>query len=278
MDFATDFVLTPHFTGKSERIAETNEIILGNNFPEGLVGASYLVLGEQFIVQNRLQATGSGMDDTIFMEIDACRELANTSPYLNINWKGEDPMELISVVMVKLKEGVTPEQFTKEVRDADIKAKIVFTDTTISAVQNQFTVLLRILIAFWAALVLITAISLFGRFNALARERKKEIGLLRAIGMTGRDIFGLIVIECSMMSALGGVIGSVLATLSMGSIIESLKSAFLLSPSVWTPSIAASGCAMGILVALVLGVLSAAYPAVKSAALDPQVAMTEGEL
>ncbi len=138
--------------------------------------------------------------------------------------------------------------------------------------------LLKILLFFWISLLAITFISLFGRFDALARERKKEIGLLRAIGLTKSKTFALIIIECCTMALIGGVIGSVTASLSIGGIIDSLREAFYLSSAAWTLQNEIIGCIAGIVVALLLGFFSALHSAMSSASLDPQVAMTEGEL
>lgn len=278
VDFDTDFIMAPHFVGESVGNGESNEIILGSNFPADLVGSNYLVLGEKFFVINQLKPTGTGMDDTLFMEIDMCRNLASTSEFLNLNWRDNNPSELISVVLVKFKEGVSAEEFLTIIDNSGIDAKVILTDLTITDIQRQFTVLIRILFIIWIALMVVTVLSIFGRFNALALERKKEIGLLRAMGMKSKEIFGLVVIECSIMSTIGGILGSVLATLSMGLINDSLKDVFMLSPSVWNWNLALKGCILGIFIAVLLGVLSSAYPALKSASLDPQVAITEGEM
>lgn len=278
VDFDTDFIMAPHFVGESVGNGESNEIILGSNFPADLVGSNYLVLGEKFFVINQLKPTGTGMDDTLFMEIDMCRNLASTSEFLNLNWRDNNPSELISVVLVKFKEGVSAEEFLTIIDNSGIDAKVILTDLTITDIQRQFTVLIRILFIIWIALMVVTVLSIFGRFNALALERKKEIGLLRAMGMKSKEIFGLVVIECSIMSTIGGILGSVLATSSMGLINDSLKDVFMLSPSVWNWNLALKGCMLGIFIAVLLGVLSSAYPALKSASLDPQVAITEGEM
>lgn len=278
VDFDTDFVLRPHAIGEDAGVGRGNEIILGSNFSKDMVGTNYLVLGEQFFVSNQLRPTGTGMDNTIFMDIDACRELANTSPFLNLDWGGENPYELISVVMVTLKGGVGEEAFEQAVKEAGIDVKVIFTDRTINSVQNQLRSLQKILLLFWFSLMLVAGMSLFGRFDSLVRERRKEIGLLRAMGLKKTQIFVLIILECTILSATGGIIGAVLAALSIGTFIDLLKEVFSLSPSVWNIRIAGMGILLGVSMALAMGILSAIYPAIRSASLDPQIAMTEGEL
>ena len=59
----------------------------------------------------------------------------------------------------------------------------------------------------------------------------------------------------------------------MDPVIEMLKDAFKLSPSVWTTSLALLCGAAG-----VLGFAAAVSPALKSASMDPQTAITQGEV
>ena len=68
------------------------------------------------------------------------------------------------------------------------------------------------------------------------------------------------------------------ALLCMGPAIELLREAFVLSPSVWTNSMAAICGITGIVLAVVLGFASAVSPALKSASMDPQTAITRGEV
>ena len=119
---------------------------------------------------------------------------------------------------------------------------------------------------------------LVGRFNALAKERKKEIGLLRAIGLRKGQVFGLIIGETCTMALMGGILGSVIALACMDPVIEMLREAFKLSPSVWSAQLALLCGAAGVMLAAALGFAAAVAPAAKSASMDPQAAITQGEV
>ena len=137
---------------------------------------------------------------------------------------------------------------------------------------------MQVMFALRLASLLIAVLSLVGRFNALAKERKKEIGLLRAIGLKKGQVFSLIIGETCTMALMGGVLGSAIALLCMNPVIEMLKDAFKLSPSVWTTPLALLCGGAGVLLALVLGFAAAVSPAWKSASMDPQTAITQGEV
>ena len=69
-----------------------------------------------------------------------------------------------------------------------------------------------------------------------------------------------------------------IALLCMGPAIELLREAFVLSPSAWSDSMAATCGITGVVLAVALGFVSAVSPALKSASMDPQSAITRGEV
>lgn len=277
-DSATDFILNPYLNEEDRGGIEPDELIMGGNFDDDFVGFNYLVLGHKFFVTSQLQPTGTGMDSTIFMDIDTVRDLCLESETLAVDWQTKDPRDYISVIMIKLEEGVSPEDFARQVEASGIDAKCIITGDTIASLQEQLDVVMGLMFALWMASLLIAALALIGRFNALAKERKKEIGLLRAIGLKKGQVFFLIIGETCTMALMGGVLGSVFALVCMEPVIELVRNVFKLSPSVWSAPLAMACCAAGILLAALLGFAAAVVPAVKSASMDPQAAITQGEV
>lgn len=275
-DAATDFTVTPHLH-ESVDTTGPDELVFGSNFDTDIIGSNYLVLGQLFFAKAQLQPTGTGMDHTIFMDIDTCRGLCLDSNVLSLDWLDQDPFAKISVIMVQLEDDCTPEQYESNIRAANLDVDIIFTGATISSVQDQLTVIMRVMLVLWVASLIITILSLFGRIDGMARERKKEIGLLRALGVKTSETFLLLLLECTTLAFIGGIVGSVLAVFSMNGVLTALKDAFRLSPSVWSGQYALYCGLAGVALALVIGVVASVYPALKSAAMDPQAAMTQGE-
>ena len=278
-DSETDFILKPYLPEESRGGVTAEEMIVGHNFEDDdLVGYNYLVLGQKFRVVSMLEPTGTGMDSTFFADMDTVRALCLSSEVLSADWVEKDPYDYISVIMVKLEEGVDPEEFARQVEQSGIDAKCLLTGDTVSTLQSQLEVTMKVMFALWLASLLIAVLSLIGRFNALAKERRKEIGLLRAIGLKKTQVFGLIIGETCTMALMGGILGSGIALLCMNPVIEMLKGAFKLSPSVWSGSLALLCGAVGVLLAGVLGFAAAVAPAWKSASMDPQASITQGEV
>jgi len=278
-DSATDFILKPYLDEANQNGITSEQLIVGRNFEDDdLVGYNYLVLGRIFKVTGMLQSTGTGMDSTFFMDWHTAQDLCLESEVLRQDWTDKDPHDYISVIMIKFADGVDPEAFVKQVEKSGMEAKCLLTGDTISSLQSQLEVTMQVMFALWLASLLIAVLSLVGRFNALAKERKKEIGLLRAIGLKKGQVFSLIIGETCTMALIGGILGSAIALLCMNPVIDMLKDAFKLSPSVWTTPLALLCGGAGVLLALVLGFAAAVSPAWKSASMDPQAAITQGEV
>ena len=278
-DSETDFILKTYLDEDSQNTIDEYQLIIGNGFEnDDLVGSKYMVLGRVFKVVSMLQPTGTGMDYTFFMDWRAAQDLCLENETLAQSWTKRDPHDYISVIMVKFEDGVDPNEFVRQVEESGMEAKCLLTGETISSLQSQLEVTMKVMFALWAASLLIAVLSLVGRFNALAKERKKEIGLLRAIGLKKGQVFGLIIGETCTMALLGGVLGSGVALVCMDPVMEVLKGAFKLSPSVWNTTLALLCGAAGVALAGVLGFAAAVSPAWKSASMDPQAAITQGEV
>ena len=278
-DPETDFILKPYLDDEHKNGINQEQVIVGNAYEdEDLVGMNYMILGRVFKVVSVLQPTGTGMDSTFFMDWRIAQDMCLESEVLRENWTKRDPHDFISVIMIKFEEGTDPDAFIRQVEDSGMECKVLLTGDTIADLQSQLEVTMKVMFALWAASLLIAVLSLIGRFNALAKERKKEIGLLRAIGLKKGQVFGLIIGETCTMALMGGVLGSGIALICMDPVIEMLKNAFKLSPSVWSTSLALLCGAAGVLLAVALGFAAAVTPAWKSASMDPQAAITQGEV
>ena len=118
----------------------------------------------------------------------------------------------------------------------------------------------------YGLLALAVIIALIGIANTLAlsvHERIRELGLLRAVGMTRRQVRTLVRWESVMIAALGTALGLLLALAGAWAIIRSLADEGITQVVVPGPRI-------GVIVvcAIVAGVLAAVAPARRAARLD----------
>ena len=128
--------------------------------------------------------------------------------------------------------------------------------------EEQIDGLVRLV---YALLALAIVISLFGIANTLAlsiHERTRELGMLRAIGMSRRQVRTMVRYEAVITALIGAILGMVLGIVFAALIAQPLKSeGFTLSYPV--------GTLAGLLVfAALAGVLAAIAPARRAARLD----------
>jgi putative ABC transport system permease protein len=95
-------------------------------------------------------------------------------------------------------------------------------------------------------------------------ERRREIGVRRALGATKRHIRVQFVTEAVLLAALGGVGGVVLGAVITGG-YAAVRG--------WTVAVPLAGLAAGIGAALVIGALAGLYPAARAARLTPAEAV-----
>ncbi len=127
------------------------------------------------------------------------------------------------------------------------------------------------LAALWVGMFLI-----YNAVSVNVAQRRREIGILRALGVTRGGVTGLFCLEALAMALLGGLIGLVvggrIADLALASAVDHV-SQFMLPmrppPAHITPQIAVVSIAAG----LGATVLAAFFPARKSASIDPAEAL-----
>jgi len=167
---------------------------------------------------------------------------------------------------VEVEEGASAEQvqelLTKGVELAFPVAEVLNQEELKESREEQINQLVMLV---YALLVFAILISLFGIANTLAlsiHERTRELGMLRAIGMSRRQVRTMIRYEAVITALIGGILGLVLGLIFATLIAQPLKDeGFTLSYPV-----------VSLVVLLVLaglaGVLAAILPARRASRLD----------
>jgi putative ABC transport system permease protein len=101
-------------------------------------------------------------------------------------------------------------------------------------------------------------------------ERRKEIGILKAMGWTDGNVVGLILLESLMQALAGGVLGCIVAVVLLVFVpFASLGN--IRTPA--TVSISLGVLVAGSALALLGGVIAGGFPALKAASLRPADAL-----
>ena len=138
--------------------------------------------------------------------------------------------------------------------------------TTAQFEQSQASSINTILGLVYALLALAVLIALIGIVNTLmlsVLERTREIGLLRAVGMRRPQVRSMIRSEAVILAVFGAVIGIVVGTLMGLALVSSLRQSGLTETSVPVTRLV-----LFLVLAAVLGLLAASWPARRAAKLD----------
>jgi putative ABC transport system permease protein len=119
-----------------------------------------------------------------------------------------------------------------------------------------------------AIAIIIGAVGVLNTMIMSVAERTREIGILRAIGWKQRRIVRMILVESLLLSLCGGVLGSLAA---IG--VTNLLGRHPAVAGLIATHISGGVLAFGVISALCIGILGAAYPAYRGARLLPTEAL-----
>jgi putative ABC transport system permease protein len=149
--------------------------------------------------------------------------------------------------------------------NAQVQTRAQFEQTQAAAV-NQ---LLGLVYALLALAVLIALIGIVNTLMLSVFERTREIGLLRAVGMKRRQVRTMIRSEAVILAIFGAIIGIIVGTGMGVALVSSLK-----QQGITDTVVPVSSLAVFLLLAALLGLISAGWPARRAARLDVLAAIT----
>ncbi len=277
IDPSTDFTVSPWIGGGELSSLAADEIILGCNAPE-VVGGAVSILGEQFRVAARLEETGTSVDETIFMTLDVAREIGAASPYLESVWRSTDPFASISAILIEVTEGEDPDIVAERISAAYPECSVTAVAGLVKNTSDQLDLFLKAFALLAACIIAIVAIALAGRFSALAKDRRGELGFLRATGYSKQSVMASLLGEVLILTCAGGAVGSALGVPVAIALANEFHTVLTLPYS----GLGAAECLAlfigGVVLAAVLGIASSIWTAWKYASMDPFSAMQKGEL
>ena len=200
---------------------------------------------------------------------------SQNTPTLVMDLSGIKKLHVAQYSSLKVKTDSSDATIIQEVRKGieNIGMSTEYVGDTVAQITQVFSVF-RIILGFFGLIALIVAA--IGTFNTLTislLERLREVGLLKALGMTSPDIYRLFIGESLFISFAGGVFG-ILLGIGIGQAINQVLAYMARQAHVDKVSIFMTPISFGVGVAvfsLLVGFLTGWYPAsraVKTDALD----------
>ncbi len=152
----------------------------------------------------------------------------------------------------------------------------------IKQIQNTFTMIQLVFGGIGAISLLVAAIGIANTMTMAILERTREIGLMKAIGATNRDILGIFLGEAASIGLMGGVIGTTLGW-GLGQTFNNifggaLSSFFPIAPSPNGSAVQLVNTPLWLIIfsiafSTLIGLLSGLYPSIRAAMMEPVVAL-----
>jgi putative ABC transport system permease protein len=146
------------------------------------------------------------------------------------------------------------EQFANSPFETETSTEKAFTQGFVNQVGNIGAILRGVLSAVFFTMLLVTA-------NTMAqsvRERTAELGVLKTLGFTGPGVTALVLVESTLLTAIGGVLGMLLAWFTVGAAEPALRG-YLPLWALPSRAYVEAGALM-----VLLGLLAGAAPAVRA--------------
>ena len=192
----------------------------------------------------------SGVDTGPVLKLDALNfQIADITRF-------DDALDQVRNIVLNTHRGI--EDFAFDTRQD-------WFDTIEKSISNT-----RISFGFIAGIsLLVGGIGITNIMLASITERIREIGVRRAIGAKGRDIFIQIVVESTVIGFIGGILGLAASN-------GFLKIIAFFSPPENAPIIDLRSVVISFCFAVVIGLISGLYPAFRASRLDPIEALRYG--
>lgn len=220
-DPASDFTLRPWLKdGQGETLA-VGEAIAGAHLSlaEGSQGATFFGMALKPVA--RLAATETSIDNTLFVSFETAERMLAWSQQQDSG--GLDIMpNSVSAVMVRLELGSDPHEMSIRILD-EVKGVVPLEAPNLfQAGRQQMVGILRTLLSVLGGIWALAVVFMGLVFTIAVNERRYEIGVLRALGFSGRRILNALLMEGAILAVLGGTTGLALTAVTLATLGETV--------------------------------------------------------
>jgi putative ABC transport system permease protein len=269
-------------------LGATNEILevrglrmsVGRFIPEGVRDAPVCVLGAQ--VQRELFGNRNPLSEFVRLGDTRLRVIGVLAPRgTSIGTNFDDVVDVPVLTAMRMfnrtglfrvlievrshREIATARRGVLETLKARHAGEVDVTVLTQDAVLSTFNQILALLTGVLAGIAAISlAVAGIGIMNVMlvsVSERTREIGLLKAVGVTGSQIVSVFLLEAALLSTTGGLLG-LAGGIGAGRLLRHFVSEFPVRPPVWAVVFA-------LVVSISVGLLFGSMPARRASRLDP---------
>lgn len=216
-----DITIQPWLAERLDRAFGKGDVIIGGRREEPL-GSEMLLFGVRHTVYGKLEKTAVGTHERgVFMSFetfDALRESMQRSSAS----KAELGPNRLSGVLIELAPGATAKQVQFAILANFPGVKTIASESTLTSIRQGLSALLEGVLALLVIMFVSTASMVCVLFSAIITERRRELGLLMAIGARPWQVVGILATEAAIATASGGLLGCMLGVALLRSYQHSL--------------------------------------------------------
>jgi len=217
-------------------------------------------VGKKFRVVGLLRAIGAGeLKIGCFMTLEAAQQLVNREGY-------------VSNILVTLEDASQGEQLEKTFMEMFKEdANVVRQEDIMRQIDRVMGIINGVLIALGSVSLGVGALGILNTVMMSVNERRREIGMLKAVGAERWHVLFLFLSEALIISIVGGVVGCGLglAGVYLIQLLVSMLGLNLTIPLLIAPHILVSA----FLVAVIIGLIAGLYPSWKASNVPPVEAL-----
>jgi putative ABC transport system permease protein len=210
-------------------------------------GSSTLTESYYFEVIGILEETGdSSIDSAAYVPLQTMQELEDDTT--------------ISTLRVKIDDVNFVESITSTISGLDDSIRASSPLTMVRQLESTLGTIQLAVYGIGAISIIVGCIGVMNTMIMSVMERKREIGIMKAIGATTTNILVQVLQESAVLSIMGGMVG-----LALGYFANSMVSQFSTFKPILTPELTAIGLGFS----LIIGMGAGLYPAWSASRLDP---------
>jgi putative ABC transport system permease protein len=272
-DPASDFTLGPWLTQKLGRELKLGEAVGGKYvfIPEGQ--ENIVLYGYILSLESNLAATGTNLDNSIFITFDTARDMARLS-VKNAVQPLAIPADAASSIMVKVAPGFDPKAVAVDIYKRVAGVTPIQAPEMFGSFRNQVSGVLQAMLLVLGLALGLSLLLIGFVFSIAVNERRRQIGVLRALGATRSAVVVSLLTEATILAVAGAVVGVILASVGIYLFRDLLTSrlGFFSFPS---PGLVAGVVVAGLVLAVACVAVAAAVPALRISRQEPAVSMRE---
>lgn len=247
-------------------LQDENAIVIGSGIAQQFdlnPSDELTIKGKRFTVKGILKETGSKDDIAIFMPLSVAQRLYGVGDKVSFIAVKVDDISKIDEYIMKIQDAAN----VSVVSDKQLLKSVLSIVGTVSITLQLIAAVAIVAAAFGIINTMMTAIY----------ERRREIGILQAMGAREITIFKIFLLESGFYGLLGGVIG-----IAVGLIFSSIASPYI-AQNEFTAFMKGSGVSItfgwklltsSLLFSVLVSLISGLYPAWKASRLSPVEAIS----